>query len=46
MIDKLIDRWIRWRYYRWDVLIAEQWDRRLAAHKLRDGSDRFDVFGD
>jgi hypothetical protein len=33
MIDKFIDRWIRCRYYRWEVLIAEQWDRRLAARK-------------
>jgi len=33
MIDKFIDRWIRCRYYRWEVLIAEQWDRRLVKSR-------------
>jgi len=37
MIDKVIDRWIKWRYCRWDVRIAEQWKRRLR------GDDRFEV---
>jgi hypothetical protein len=37
MIDKIIDRWIRWRYFRWEVRIAEQWERRLR------GDDRFEV---
>jgi hypothetical protein len=44
MIDKLIDRWIRWRYYRWEVRIAEQWEQRLAVSCA--GDDRFDVFGE
>jgi hypothetical protein len=35
MLDKIIDRWIRWRYFRWEVRIADEWDRRLAAQKLR-----------
>jgi hypothetical protein len=43
MIDTLINRWIRWRYYRWEVRIAEQWDRRLAARELQ-GDGRLDNF--
>ncbi|HEY2504459.1 MAG TPA: hypothetical protein VGI68_24355 [Mycobacterium sp.] len=38
MINNMIDRWIRWRYHRWEVLIAEQLERKLY------GDDRFDVY--
>jgi len=37
MINNMIDRWIRWRYHRWEVRIAEQLERKLY------GGDRFDV---
>jgi hypothetical protein len=35
MLDKVIDRWIRWRYFRWEVRIADEWERRLTAQRLR-----------
>lgn len=38
MINNMIDRWIRWRYHRWEVRIAEQLERKLY------GGDRFDVY--
>ncbi|HWY01348.1 MAG TPA: hypothetical protein VNY55_16145 [Mycobacterium sp.] len=38
MINNMIDRWIRWRYNRWEVRIAEQLERKLY------GGDRFDVY--
>jgi hypothetical protein len=43
LLNRIIDRWIRWRYYRWEARVAEQLDRRIA-HRYPDG--RFDIFGE
>lgn len=38
MINNMIDWWLRWRYHRWEVQIAERLERKLY------GDDRFDTF--